>query len=61
MFWKLSSWLGHKKRNSMHPALIVIIGVMGPLCLGGLIGIFYLLYDNKKRNSEHGGQIARSI
>jgi len=41
----------------MHPALIVIIGVMGPLCLVGLIGIFYLLYDNKRRNSVHGGQI----
>jgi len=45
----------------MHPALIVIIGFMGPLCFIGLIGIFYLLYDNKRRNSDHNGQIASSI
>jgi len=43
----------------MHPALIVIIGVMGPLCLVGLIGIFYLLYDNKRRHSN--GQVAPSL
>jgi hypothetical protein len=45
----------------MHPALFVIIGFMGPLCFVGLIGIFYLLYDNKRRNSEHGGQIASHL
>ena len=45
----------------MHPALIVIIGVMGPLFLVGIIGIFYLLYDNKRRNSEHNGQIISNI
>jgi len=45
----------------MHPALIVIIGVMGPLCFVGLIGIFYLLYDNKRNNSEHGEQVANSL
>jgi hypothetical protein len=45
----------------MHPALIVIIGFMGPLCLVGLIGIIYGLYTNSKSNSEHDGQIAPNI
>jgi hypothetical protein len=45
----------------MHPALIVIIGFMGPLCLVGLIGIIYLLYDNKRRASGNSGQVASSL
>jgi hypothetical protein len=42
----------------MHPALFVIIGFMGPLCFAGLIGIVYLLNDNKKRHT--GGIIGKS-
>ena len=45
----------------MHPALIVIIGFMGPLLLGSIIGIIYGLYTNKKNNSEPNGQIANSL
>jgi len=45
----------------MHPALIVIIGFMGPLCLVGLIGIIYGLYTNKEDHSEHSGQIVNSL
>ena len=33
--------------------LIVIIGFMGPLIVIGIIGIIYLLHDNKKRETEH--------
>jgi len=44
----------------MHPALIVIIGFMGPLCFVGLIGIIYGLYTNSKNNSEHNEQVANS-
>jgi hypothetical protein len=41
----------------MHPALIVIIGFMGPLLLVSIIGIIYGLYTNKRENSEHSGQV----
>ena len=45
----------------MHPALIVIIGVMGPFCLVGLIGIIYGLYTNSKNDTEHGEQVANTL
>ena len=45
----------------MHPALVVIIGVMGPLILGSIIGIIYMLNLNKKEHSDHSGQAANSI
>jgi len=36
----------------MHPALIVIIGFMGPLILGCIVCIFLLLHLNKKDNNN---------
>jgi hypothetical protein len=42
----------------MEPAVIVIIGFMGPLILVSIIGIIYGLYTNKKNISEHNKQIA---
>lgn len=45
----------------MHPALIVIIGVMGPFLLVGIIGIIYGLYTNSKNVSEHGEKIGSTV
>jgi len=45
----------------MHPALILIIGVMGPLILGCIIGIIYMLDLNKKEHSEYNGQVAPNV
>ena len=45
----------------MEPAVIVIIGFMGPLILGSIIGIIYGLYTNKRDNSEHGEQVANNL
>jgi len=45
----------------MEPALIVILGVMGPLILISIIGIIYGLYTNKKDNTEHGEQVANTL
>jgi len=39
----------------MEPAVIVILGFMGPLILVSIVGIIYGLYTNKKNNSEHEG------
>ena len=33
-------------------ALYVILGFMGPLIVIGIIGIFWLIHDNKRREKE---------
>ena len=40
----------------MHPALFVIIGFMGPLCLVGLVGVIYGLFFYKKNDPEQSEQ-----
>jgi len=40
----------------MHPALIVIIGVMGPFILIGIIGIIYGLRTMNKGTPEQDKQ-----
>ena len=45
----------------MEPAVIVIIGFMGPLILISIIGIIYGLYTNKRDNTEHGEQAANTL
>jgi hypothetical protein len=42
----------------VEPAVIVIIGFMGPLILVSIIGIIYGLYTNKKNHAEHGKRAA---
>jgi len=42
----------------MEQAIIVIWGFMGPLILGCIIGIFYVLYDNKRQEKEKTSHIS---
>ena len=45
----------------MEPAVIVIIGFMGPLILVSIVGIIYGLYTNKKNDSKHIEKILPSV
>jgi len=42
----------------MEQAIIVIWGFMGPLILGCIIGIIYVLYDNKRQEREQTSHIS---